>query len=200
MNWIQRKFAQRKAHQKLKALITEYLPEDYYAGPRMLNEVDVDRITRESAHRLCLLIEENAVHRTDIVCGFGKMGNTYFGLEHRVELVLKHFGFASSLDTCAPADVIDRALGNMDNIALSLEQEQALVRLESSRWAKTRRAGTGEQPLHHYEAFVTRAVIERPQDVGRIVELAQRGKCESLPQINAVLDARVAVALSEGAL
>jgi hypothetical protein len=164
----------------------------------MLN--DVDRISSGYAHRLCLLMEENPEHRTDIVLGFAKMGNLYFGLERRVELALDHFDFAVSLGTCAPFDVIERALGNFDDTDLSNEQHRSLIRLENSRWTNTRKAGTTEQPLHHYEAFVTRVVLDRPQDTDRIIALAQSGSCGNMLQMNAVLDGEVIAALSEGML
>lgn len=194
MKWLLNKIKERDVRENLVRILAARNSDDD-AEARIRD--DVAQLEAENALGLLQIIVKDPKYQTDISIGLTRMRRKYFYMNPRMTKVVEHFDYAVGLGIEYPLDVIDGALGNMDNIPTTPEQEKALIRLEEARF-KQPNATPGKRP--EFPSFVIDAVLAKPQDIDKIIAVVINNHIEREAQFEAILDGTVVSSLSEGVL
>ena len=163
----------------------------------------ITNVRSGEANKLRKFIEQHIETHSHIVLSVMQVFHQQNNFTH-IRQTIDHFQYAVDLGwnyaDCA-FRMIHEAFVETGHMNLTLEQERALIVLEDSRWEKDytvhggmMRGGRKDDPC------VAQAVIERPHDVQRIIELANMGSWSRVAQIESMLDGSTTKVLSEGAL
>lgn len=117
--------------------------------------------------------------------------------------ITDHFDFAyRKLDWGYPARACEFIVDSLPDEGLTIEQERSVLRLQNSLYEKdlTPAGGSSNKNGYAYNDAATQCAIERPQDIDRIIALAQTRNPLNVADYNALLDSEVAGVLAEGDL
>lgn len=166
----------------------------------------VAKISPETAILTRKFITRHALKHKDVSHAVLRVLNKYHDAETRINIVLRNFDYAVGLGwSHAPSafsfilDAIDEyreSIYRKDRKELTTEQEQALMLLEDSQWIKS-------EPLtrrYTCSRTVIDMVIQRPQDVAAITEIAEATDVTHKAQLLALLDGEIEPALGSGVL
>lgn len=129
--------------------------------------------------------------------------NPTFALR-RIANHFEHVYFGLGWDRMGyPGGACDFIIENLPENGLSIEQERALLSLRSSLYYQDHHPSDGgvfRKPGVSYRPAATQCALERPQDIDRIIALAQERNPLHVEDYRALLDSGISGALTEGAL
>lgn len=166
----------------------------------------ISKLTPATRVALRKFIESHTAAFSDVARAVFTVLDKYSDAETRILIVMRNYDHAMELGwKYAPTSIpmilegIDEAREWLTN--LTPEQESALLVLEDSQWVKKYTInGGGMQRSYQYHPSVRTVVLERPQDIDRIIDAARHGNPQHAAHLTALLDGTIHTPLSEGAL
>lgn len=205
MGWLKRMKERRNAYDDLLYVIrTNPATENADAW-------SVSKLTRETAVQARKFISRNTLKHSDISPVVFNILSTYSDAETRLLILMRNFDRAVELGwRYAPSaskfilEAIDENRESKyakDYKELTAEQEAALLILEDSQWNKSCTYSRSQMSRRYTCGKATvEVVLERPQDVAVIIEVARVTDVTHAAHLIAVLDGEIQSALGSGAL
>jgi hypothetical protein len=199
IRWIRQKLEERKAGDRLFNELAEH--RNVATGDLFF----IHKISDATALKLLKFMSQRTPDHDSLPADLVRALSRYSDVASRVNIIIRNFDRAVEMGwTYSPnavrfvLEAIDEVRGNRQ---FTPEQEEALLLLENSRWIKEYTHNGGSMKTkYRCHPCVRGVVVERPQDVEEIIEVASRHFVETAPQLIAILDGDVDLPLSGGAL